>query len=334
MNTATKWLTAILLIGAFPALSIYAWQTTPVYTEQGAVEAATRFVSEAPTYSWDGVEGSIRVLNSYKAQTSSAVWTVVIEFTCANAGYGDRTGQMVATVVTDHVISVTVEKGSVVEAVIDGAWDEIRQTAVIHDDATLEEAEETAREFVESSPTFSFDGIPGSIEVGDVVAAESYPIQYFMTVKFECRHAGYGDRTGQMLAQVITPHEMRITISGGQVLSAVIDGVWDELNQREKVVSELLPPEEARDLAVRYVVEHHPELGVEAPHVWEAEELTPEDLLGFSKTRYTSGVWTVNISHPVVWKPVYSVEITVDADPVFEWVGSVGQDSSVTPETK
>jgi hypothetical protein len=436
MNTTKTWLTAILVIGALPALSIYAWQTTPFFNEQAAVRAATSFLSEAPTYSWDGVEGSIRVIDSYKAQTPDAVWTVVIEFTCAHAGYGDRSGQMVATVVTDHVIVVTVEDSSVVDAVIDGEWDELRQTPVIHDDTTPAEAEELAMEFVMSSPTFSFDGVPGSIEVVEVVAAESYPVQYFITIAFECSHAGYGDRTGQVLAQVITPHVMRITVSDDRVLSAVIDGVWDEVNQREKVVSELLPPEmardaaviyvieryelsdlaapaewaeiaegghpavigytkrmyvagdwavyvgypvvarpvyeveieyggdpgfswngtvdqsstvtelstslepiqtdilgpeEARDIAVEYVKASHPELEMHGS--WEMENLTPEGLLGYSRLQYTSEGWTVNVSFPVVWKPVYSVEITVDADPVFEWMGSVEQDGSVTPET-
>jgi hypothetical protein len=440
MNTTKTWLIAILVIGALPALSIYAWQTTPVFTEQAAVKAATRFLSEAPTYSWDGVEGSIRVLDSYKTQTPDAVWTVVIEFTCAHAGYGDRSGQMVATVVTDHVITVTVKDGSVVGAVVDDVWEELRQTTVIHDDTTHTEAEELAIEFIETSPTFSFDGVPGSIEIIDVVAAESYPVQYFITAAFECSHAGYGDRTGQALAQVITRHVMRITISDDQVLSAVIDGQWDEVNQREKVVSELLPPEMARDIAVSYVVEHYeelsdvaapaewaeiaegghpevigytkrmyvagdwsvyvgyavvarpvyeveidyggepafnwngtvdqsstvtelstsltptqteilgpeqardiaveyveanyPELADEEHGGWEMESLTPEGLLGFSRLQYTSEGWTVEVSFPVVWKPIYSVDITVDTEPVFEWTGSVEQDGSVSPDTE
>jgi hypothetical protein len=40
MNSTKTWLIAILVIGALPALSIYAWQTTPVFTEQTAVKTA------------------------------------------------------------------------------------------------------------------------------------------------------------------------------------------------------------------------------------------------------------------------------------------------------
>ena len=50
--------------------------------------------------------------------------------------------------------------------------------------------------------------------------------------RFESRHAGYGDRTGQMLAQVITPHEAVITVERGEIKSAIMDEKWDMINQK------------------------------------------------------------------------------------------------------
>jgi hypothetical protein len=332
-----------------------------------------------------------------------------------------------------------VSEGEVTRAVTDERYDEFEGRLLITDDTSAEEAEEIALDFLRHAPTFGFDGVPGSIEVMDVVVAESYPVQYFVTVAFECSHAGYGDRAGQVLAQVVTPHEIRIDVSDDQVLSAVIDGVWDEVNQRMKAVSELLLPETARDVAVAYVIDHYeglsdvvapaewaeiheggvpaligytkrmyeagnwtvyvgypvvarpvyeleieyggepafnwngtvdqsstvtelstsltpnqteilgpeqardiaveyveanyPELSVEAPGAWEMENLTPEGLLGFSRLQYTSEGWIVEVSFPVVWKSTYAVEITVDAEHVFTWTGSVEQDGSVTPVT-
>ena len=85
---------------------------------------------------------------------------------------------------------------------------------------------------------------------------------------------------------------------------------------------------------MEYVTANYPELADEEPGVWEMENLTPEGLLGFSRLQYTSESWTVEVSFPVVWKPTYSVELTVDAVPVFEWMGSVDQDGSVTPVTE
>lgn len=42
-----------------------------------------------------------------------------------------------------------------------------------------------------------------------------------MTLAFRCPNAVYGDRTGQMLAQVITSHMIEITVVKGKVIRAV-----------------------------------------------------------------------------------------------------------------
>jgi hypothetical protein len=49
--------------------------------------------------------------------------------------------------------------------------------------------------------------------------------------EFDCRHAGYGDRTGLILAQVITPHVARILVIEGEVNRAILDGTWDMMLQ-------------------------------------------------------------------------------------------------------
>ncbi len=439
MSKVVNTLIAVMLVGAFPALSLYAWSNAPRFTRENAVYVSTQSLKGMPTYAYDGMPESVEVVKVEPLRMPNT-WEVTIAFTSRNAGYGDRTGMMVATVLTPHFTKIVVSEGEVIRAVTDERYDELEDRLLITDDTTADEAEEIALDFLRHAPTFSFDGVPGSMEVIDVAAAESYPVQYFVTVAFECSHAGYGDRAGQVLAQVVTPHEIRINISDDQVLSAVIDGVWDELNQREKAVSELLPPETARDIAVAYVIEryeelsdvaapaewaeiaeggvpalvgytrrmyeagdwtvyvgyavvarpvyeveieyggepafnwngtvdqnssvtelstsltpneteilgpeqardiaveyveaNYPELADEEHGAWEMENLTPEGLLGFSRLQYTSEGWTVEVSFPVVWKPVYSVEITVDAEPVFRWMGSVDQDGSVISVTE
>jgi len=80
---------------------------------------------------------------------------------------------------------------------------------------TEEGAAQVAIHFLRNGPTFRFDGIPESIDVIETRILESHPVQYVITIEFECRHAGYGDRTGQILAQVITPHEMAVTVVEG-----------------------------------------------------------------------------------------------------------------------
>lgn len=96
---------------------------------------------------------------------------------------------------------------------------------------TEDNSRQIAEEFVENSPTFKFDGIEHSLELAETLYPDIENAWAFV-FQFESRHAGYGNRTGQMLAQVITPHEAIITVENGHVKSAVMDGKWDMINQK------------------------------------------------------------------------------------------------------
>ena len=85
--------------------------------------------------------------------------------------------------------------------------------------------------YVKTSPTYSFDGVPESVVVKDMVVFESYPLQYGVVVEFDCLHSGYGDREGKVLLQVITNHTARIRVSKGVVVYAVLDDYWDMILQ-------------------------------------------------------------------------------------------------------
>jgi len=123
-----------------------------------------------------------------------------------------------------------------------------------------EMAMKAALSFVREGPTYSFDGIAGTLTVIGIDVLESLPVQYVISISFDSRHAGYGDRTGQVLAQVITHHTAVVKIVNRKVVSAVLDGKWDELNQREissgdgKPSNIVLSPESASDVAIRYVL--------------------------------------------------------------------------------
>jgi hypothetical protein len=95
-----------------------------------------------------------------------------------------------------------------------------------------EQAKAVAVDFLTHAPTFSFDGIASTMNVTTVIALTSYPVQYMVHVSFDSAHSGYGDRTGQVLLQVITHHEVVVGVVNGQVVSAIIDQRWDELGQR------------------------------------------------------------------------------------------------------
>ena len=207
-------------------------------------------------------------------------------------------------------------------------------------------AVELALEYVRNSPTFLFDGMSETVKVVDTLIMESYPVQYVVIIEFDSRHAGFGDRTGEVLAQVITPHRAGVKVVEGEVVVAILDDVWDMVNQEEleflddvdpdtPVVNDntgngILTPEQAVEIAVEYAILNFRELdGVTAPEGWEVEDLTPEGLVGAAKAEFTAEDWTVEASWAVVWKPVYTVEINYGGEGGFHWKGTVDQDGNV-----
>ena len=90
-------------------------------------------------------------------------------------------------------------------------------------------------EFIKQSPTFVFDGIEETLKFTNDIAI-SIPFTWTFVFQFDSAHAGYGDRTGRMLAQVITPHEVSITVEQGEIVYASIDNKWNMINQAELYV--------------------------------------------------------------------------------------------------
>lgn len=93
----------------------------------------------------------------------------------------------------------------------------------------MDEAKQVAEEWVRnSSPTYTFDGTDLSlVSEEELVPGERYQFVF----SFVSSAAGYGDRSDQMAAQVITPHTMEVLVENGRVVNAVTDEVFDEINQ-------------------------------------------------------------------------------------------------------
>lgn len=104
-----------------------------------------------------------------------------------------------------------------------------------------------AYDFVKSSPTFSFDGVADSLRVDSARISPNNPNEFAVFLTFDSSHAGYGDRTNLILAQVITTHNVHVKVIDGKVTYAVMDGVWDELNQKF-----LSSPTDLNDLPLEY----------------------------------------------------------------------------------
>ena len=97
---------------------------------------------------------------------------------------------------------------------------------------TKEGSQAIAEEFVRNSPTFSFDGMEETLKLTETLTARC-PFCWSFAFEFDSRAAGYGDRTGKMLAQVITHHRAAIMVQLHEITSAVMDEKWDMLRQRE-----------------------------------------------------------------------------------------------------
>ena len=99
-------------------------------------------------------------------------------------------------------------------------------------EVSLEESQQMTEEFVRHSPTFVYDGIEETLRLSDTLTARC-PSCWMFIFEFNSRHAGYGNRRGQAVAQAITPHRAAISVEQGIVTSAVMDDRWDMINQKK-----------------------------------------------------------------------------------------------------
>jgi len=135
------------------------------------------------------------------------------------------------------------------------------------------------------------------------------------------------------LAQVITPHNISVTVEENQVIYAVIDNAWDEITQEELYKGEIISPEYAKDKAIEYILSNYPEAGgVPLPEFWAFEVLTTPGLIGASTQQFIGDGWEVNVSFPVVMEPDYDVKLRHTSDVSFTWKGKVNQSSNVEEE--
>lgn len=92
------------------------------------------------------------------------------------------------------------------------------------------ESQTIAQGFLLESPTFDFDGMEQTLELVAVNTMKC-PLCWEFVFAFDCGHSGYGDRTGLVLLQMITPHIARTVIMEGNVVSAILDDEWDMMQQ-------------------------------------------------------------------------------------------------------
>jgi len=206
--------------------------TTGDITLEESQQMVLEFVTNEATYLFDGITETLELVETETLLCPSC-WTFTYKFDSRNAGYGNRTGQMLAQVITPHEVLISISQGDIVSAIMDGRWDIEFQMLM----ATEEESQHIALDFLKNSPTFQFDGIEGSIKHVETLDAFC-PYCWGFVFEFMCANAGYGDRTDMAVDTVITPHTATISVSQGNIDAGTIDGVWDMAAQQE-----ITPPE-------------------------------------------------------------------------------------------
>jgi hypothetical protein len=102
----------------------------------------------------------------------------------------------------------------------------------VKDGRSEEENMVIAREFVRNSPTYQYDG--HSLHHVKTITHHT-PSCWTFVFTFTSRQGGYGDRKGQFMVQVITPHTASVTVHKGEITKATLDEKWDMIDQ--KVIS-------------------------------------------------------------------------------------------------
>ncbi len=214
---------------------------TPSASEVPYKSLVENFIKTDATYAFDGIEGSLKFLKtvgSTSGNESSPIkeWEFTIEFQTRHPGEGNRSGQVLAQEITRHTAIIKVEDGQIVTAICDSIWNMLGDENL----ADKASAQRIAEEYISNSSTFKFDGIKGSIKSVNVEPGWSNVFHSIaVTTEYQTQHPGHGDRTGEVLAQVITNHSAVILVNmdKGVVAMAVCDKTWDMVNDKNPPLS-------------------------------------------------------------------------------------------------
>jgi hypothetical protein len=101
----------------------------PSCSQEQAVSLAATLIKYSSTFTFDGIKDSV---NQLKVETpdNGQTWKLLYIFKTAHTGHGDRGGQLLAQVITEHSVQITVTKCKIVSAICDKAWDLLKDQRV------------------------------------------------------------------------------------------------------------------------------------------------------------------------------------------------------------
>jgi hypothetical protein len=90
-----------------------------------------------------------------------------------------------------------------------------------------DDSRQAAENLILNSKTYSFDG--SGLSYKDALKGKD---SWEFIFEFTSSYPGYGDRTGQSLKEIETPHTAIIRVEKGKVTRAVLDDYWDILSEK------------------------------------------------------------------------------------------------------
>ncbi len=204
-------LAALAVLGTLGCVSDQAGQ----FTQEESRIVAEEYLRSSPTFAFDGIEDSIMLVGT-DTMRCPCCWGFEFDFQCATAGYGDRSGQVVAQVITLHTANIVVQEGEVVQATMDGMWDMMQQEILPGESA---EIAETITVKVGSSFILSLDSNPTT---GYAWSAHFDP-EYLELVDTE-----YEPSSDLIGAGGVESFEFRALQEGDTVITMVYERSWEE----------------------------------------------------------------------------------------------------------
>jgi hypothetical protein len=127
------------------------------------------------------------------------------------------------TVYRDNYYPVVVDDDDDTTVIIRDSDD----TTVVWQSGEQERNEDIARDFIESTATYRSDG--SDLELVDAQKLSTNPPLLVYDFTYTSEGEGYGDRDGTVGEQ--TEHRVRVIIMNGEIVSAINDGIWNELTR-------------------------------------------------------------------------------------------------------
>lgn len=120
---------ACVTVDSYDALKKRKWILDD-YDKTLALQAATKFVSSSPTFSFDGIKDSLKLDVLHVRKSIPAVVTITGEFQTLYPGYGNRLGQEFPheeKPITHKIKMVIAQNNMVHSAIVDDAWNVFTQ---------------------------------------------------------------------------------------------------------------------------------------------------------------------------------------------------------------